>query len=344
MKALSILASGMVTSVGLDAPAACAAIRCGIDNFEETRFMDQGGEWIIGSAVPLDKPWRGKTKLINMIVPAIRECLTTVSNIPVESIPLILCIAETDRSGRLTGLDAQLIYEIETKSGVRFHEKSIVLPQGHIGGVGAIRFARNLIYKENIPFCLIAGVDSYLVAPTLAHYEAKDRLLTSKNSNGFLPGEAGAAVLVGPAGQTKEAELAILGIGFGQEKATVDSEEPLRADGLVQAIKAALADCGLPLHATDFRITDANGEQYYFKEATLALTRILRERKQEYDIWHPVDCIGEVGAAIGACVMGVALAAVKKGYSPGKRLLCHFGNDNGERAAMILSYIEKGAN
>src|SRR5260221_14676114 len=75
MNSIAILASGMVTGVGLDAPSSCAAIRCAIDNFSETRFMDQEGEWIIGSQVQLEQPWRGLPKLVHMVVPAIRECL-----------------------------------------------------------------------------------------------------------------------------------------------------------------------------------------------------------------------------------------------------------------------------
>ena len=63
-----------------------------------------------------------------------------------------------------------------------------------------------------------------------------------------------------------------------------------------------------------------------------------KERKEEFDIWLPVDCIGEVGAAIVPVILGMALAAAKKGYAPGNGVLCHFGNDDGQRAAMFLSY------
>ncbi|ENB5890801.1 TPA: hypothetical protein ACVGI1_005892, partial [Pseudomonas aeruginosa] len=51
-QALSIVASGMVSAVGLSAPASCAAIRCALDNFQETRFIDQGGEWLLAASVP----------------------------------------------------------------------------------------------------------------------------------------------------------------------------------------------------------------------------------------------------------------------------------------------------
>ena len=81
MKPVAILASGMVTGVGLNAASSCAAIRCAIDNFSETRFMDQGGEWIIGSQVPLEQPWRGLPKLVHMVVPAIKECLAAAGSV-----------------------------------------------------------------------------------------------------------------------------------------------------------------------------------------------------------------------------------------------------------------------
>ena len=47
---------------------------------------------------------------------------------------------------------------------------------------------------------MVAGVDSYLQQEVLDHYVELRRVLTASNSNGFLPGEAGCAVLVAPAG------------------------------------------------------------------------------------------------------------------------------------------------
>jgi 3-oxoacyl-[acyl-carrier-protein] synthase-1 len=334
MKPIAILASGMVTGVGLDAPSSCAAIRCAIDNFSETRFMDKGGEWIIGSQVPLEQPWRGLPKLVHMAVPAIRECLAHTRDVRPERIPLLLCVAEKERPGRLDGLDEFVFPEVQAELGVRFHPRSGVIARGRVSGGLAMLHARELIDSVRVPFCIIAGVDSYLVAPTLAAYEEKHRLLTSQDSNGFIPGEAGAAVLVGP---PSAGDLVCLGIGTGSEKATVESEEPLRADGMVQAFKAALDDAGGTMADVDYRVTDCNGEQYWFKEAALAVTRTLRVRKEEFEIWHPADCVGEIGAAIGPCALGVALAATRKDYAPGWRPLCHFSADNDERIALVLA-------
>ena len=93
----------------------------------------------------------------------------------------------------------------------------------------------------------------------------------------------------------------------------------------------------------NFRITDISGEQYHFKEASLALSRILRKRKEEFDIWHPADCIGEVGAAMGPVMIAVLKAASEKRYAKGARMLVHLGNDDGKRSAMVFSWQAVGS-
>lgn len=323
MKALAVRASGMVTAVGATSASTCAAIRAGINGFAETHFVDGAGEPIKGATVSLGSPVRGRGKLVQMAAAAIAECLPDVDP---EQVPLLLCVAEKDRPGRLPGLDDDLLREIEAKLGTRFHPKSSVVAEGRVGGAHAVKMA------EEWPLCLVASVDSYLVAGTVSSYDERERLVTSRNSNGFLPGEAAAAILLGA--PAKGAELVCTGIGFGQEKATIASEEPLRADGLLDAVR----NTGSTLDQVDYRIADVSGEQYGFKEAALLVGRALRKRKPSFPLWHPADCIGEVGAAIVPCALGVALAAAKKGYAPGPDVFCHFGNDDGSRAAIVLHY------
>ena len=331
---IAIKSTGLVTSVGLSAPAACAAIRAKISNPTETRFMGSDGEWIMAHQVPLEQPWRGRTKLAKMAAMAIAECLDQAPPDSWSGIPLLLCVAERGRPGRLDGLEDQLLPEIEQELGVRFAPESGVIPRGRISAIRALAEARKLIYAGSAPQVLIAATDSLLTWPTLSVYERDDRLLTSRNSNGFMPGEAGGALLVGR--PERRAELLCTGIGFGVEKAHIDSGEPLRADGLTSAIKAALADAGCALHDLDYRITDISGEQYYFKESALALSRVLRRPKEEFDIWHPPECCGEVGAAGGICSFAVSSSARHKMYAPGSNILIHSSSDAGRRAAAVL--------
>lgn len=340
---LSITGSGMVSGVGLIAPASCAAIRCAISNFQETRFMDSGGEWIIGSSVPLEKPWRGIPKLAKMLASVLRECIACEPSLNINKVPILLCLAEDDRPGRLQDLDNQILIETQKELEIRLHEQSNIIAQGRVGLATALSHARKLIYDKGFKHVLIAGTDSLLIGPSLQYYEDRERLLTAENSNGFIPGEAAAAVLVQRPRRGVEPQLICTGLGEGVEKATVEAEDvPLRADGMVQAIRSALTEAHFDFGDLDFRIADVSGEQYGFKEAALALTRILRQRKSMFDFWHPADCIGETGAAIGPCMLSVLFAGMHKGYCPGNKAIAHLGNDDGKRAAMVITYESAG--
>ena len=332
---IAIQSTGLVTAVGLSAQTSCAAFRAKIANSTETRFIDSSGEWIMAYQVRLAQPWRGLTKLAKMAAMAIEEALDRVPRTEWAQLPLILCVAEAERPGRLEGLDDLLFVQVCNELGASFAADSAVIAQGRVGVALALAQARNLLGRSKSSRVLIAATDSLLTWPTLSHYEQRDRLLTGRNSNGFMPGEGAGALLVGaPSGNV--GEFVCTGIGFAKEAAHIDSEEPLRAEGLSLAVKAALADAGCQMHDMDFRITDISGEQYYFKEAALALSRILRVRKEEFDIWHPAECTGEVGAAAGVAVICNAQAACEKQYAKGPNILAHMANDAGERAALSL--------
>ncbi|KQV98734.1 MULTISPECIES: 3-oxoacyl-ACP synthase [unclassified Rhizobacter] len=339
MTSIAIRQTGLVTSVGLTASTACAAIRAKISNPGVTRFIDPAGRPIAAHEVSLDKPWRGLHRLARMAAMAIEECLVGLGPEEKARVPLLLCVAERERPGREDGLDDRLFGEIQELLSTRFAANSAVVAHGRVGTAVALASAHGMLQDPQCPGVIVAGVDSLLSWPTLSAMEQGDRLLTDTNSNGFLPGEAAGAVLLGRAGSAR-AELRCLGVGFGVEKAHVNSEEPLRADGLATAIKQALVDAGREMHDMDFRITDVSGEQYYFKEAALALSRTLRRRKEAFDIWHPAECIGETGSASGLAVLCVAEAACRKGYTLGPNIVTHFGNDAGQRAAAILHYAE----
>jgi 3-oxoacyl-[acyl-carrier-protein] synthase-1 len=130
-------------------------------------------------------------------------------------------------------------------------------------------------------------------------------------------------------------------MGTDREKATIESEEPLRAEGLIHAIREAFREGGVTYEDVHYRITDLNGEHYKFKEMVLAMMRFQRTpRSKLFDLWHPIEYIGDVGAAIGPVVLGVALHAARKGYAVGPGVLCTFANDEGERAALVARYDE----
>ena len=336
---LSITASGLVTAVGFNTSASLAAIRAGISGAKQIGLWDrESGELITAAKVFLPHWWEGLGKLADLVAPAVRECLSAAPN-PDEEIPILLGVAAPDRPHRMEGLDDRLLDEVEYRLGLKHHPASAVINRGQISTVVGIQQARQLIEENRATYCIVAAVDSFLQQQVVEVYLDRRRILTSSNSNGFIPGEPGSAVLVARTESRSVASIEILGIGFGKEHATIESETPFRAEGLEKAIRHALAEARMDIYDVTYRITDLNGEHYKFKEAAFALMRFEHEPvKKEFQLWHPIECIGDPGAAIGPCVLSCALHAGQKDYGRGEVVLCHFGNDDGERAAVVTRY------
>ena len=174
---VAILASGMVTG-GSDAMPPLVARQ---SDAQSTTLL-KPASWIVkvsGSSEvrsSLEHPCRGLGKLVQMVVPAISECLAQVGGVASTSIPLLLCVAERHWMASRMSCTAKSRARLD----VRFHPRSASVPQGRIAGAVAIGHARELLYMEDVPLCLIAGVDSLLVSATLSSFEERNRLLTGR--------------------------------------------------------------------------------------------------------------------------------------------------------------------
>lgn len=328
---LTVHAFGMTTAVGLTGPASCAAIRARLDGFQETLFRF-GGERLRGAPVPLEEPWCGVSRLARLVAGPIAECLSRIQTLVPDQIPVLIGVAEADRPGRFADLDDLLMDEVQVALGLRFHPASRIVPFGRVAGAVAIREAARLLNEQGMTWVIVAGVDSYLSAATLAAMFDEDRLLTEKTVNGFIPGEAGAALLCGHAGKVG---LAIASLGLAVEQATIGSGRPLRGDGMTQAFRDALTAAGLTMAEVGYRLSTLNGEQHWFREIELATTRLLRGRHEAIDLWHPAGSVGEVGAAALPLALGLAVEAAEGGWAPGDPVLASCANDDGRCAALL---------
>jgi 3-oxoacyl-[acyl-carrier-protein] synthase-1 len=344
MAVMAVKASGLVTAVGLDAPATLAALRAHVSGVDTANLWDaESASYIQAARAPLKQWWEGAGKLIELLAPAVQECLTAAGTSP-DKVPLLIGTPSPDRPHKWADFDKQVLAQVGKKLGVSWHPASAVLPRGNVSGIIGLQMAGNLLLDKSIPGAIVAGIDSFLEQKIVVAYGNHRRILTPANSNGFIPGEAGAAILLTRGNSPgSSGELQILGTGLAKEKATINSEKPLRGDGLIEAVQQALTESGLPLHEIDYRITDLNGEHYKFKEANWVVARLFKKQRQRiFELWHPVDCIGEIGAASGPCVLAWALHAGQRGYAPGPAVLCHFSNDDEERAAAVVRFVPGG--
>lgn len=331
---LDIISTGMVTAVGLDAPSSCAAMRAGIDGFRETRFSAGADEALIGAPVPLPRGWIGEKRLAHLAAGAICEAFERVPDARGRT-ELILCLPEETRPGRPLRDPASLLGEIAKIAEIDTSMHSRVVAHGRPSGIVALEQARRILTAGSSPYVLIAGVDSYLTSHGVRHYLDHRRLLTQANPDGFIPGEAAAAVLCTRAASEG---VRLFGLGLSREKASIYNKEnlPLRGDGMVAAYRAAFDETGFEMNQLGYRISDLIGEAYYFKQTALASIRLIRGRHGFQDLWSPAESLGNVGAAVGPIMIGMAWMAAKKGYSAGDPVLVEASNDQGACGAAVF--------
>ena len=90
----SIVHAGLVSSVGLSAPATCAAIRGALTNHTQTRFMNARASGFSAHR----SLWRSLARTGETGTEcwplAIEECLTSIGDIERHQTPFLLCLAE----------------------------------------------------------------------------------------------------------------------------------------------------------------------------------------------------------------------------------------------------------
>lgn len=334
---MNICSMGLVCPVGLSSAPACAAMRAGISAFGELPYWDSENDTVIGAAVPgLDGLQFGE-RLIGLLVPALKECLSSAQGTQWSEVPLVVGLPEPTRPGVGSNVAREIIPRIEAALKVRFHPGlSQVVPHGHTAGFEGLGIARRLIDARTVSECLVCGVDSYLSASTLQWLDACNRLKRAGNSDGLIPGEAAAVVHLRR--EPTADSVQVVGLGYGQEAAPLMSGQPLLGRGLAEAAGDALNQAKWGFHDLDFRMADITGESYGFREHTLAEARLVTKvRKEPQPLWHAAEFIGDTGAASGLVQLAWLTTAMNRGYAPGPRALCFSSGLAGRRASAACS-------
>ncbi|WNG14689.1 hypothetical protein [Cystobacter fuscus] len=337
---LYVTSVGMVCPLGLRAETAYAAMRAGVKCFQESRYRDDNGEPIICSELsllPVDSTHR--ERLLVLLGLAVADAARGVDQTELAHMPLLVGTSEPERPGCISDLHAEVIVRLQREKGLLLNASlSHGISTGNTAGLRALAEARSLLERQPwVPGCFVAGVDSLVNAPAIWWLDENERLKRSDFPDGVIPGEAAACVLVTRKPRLRGSRLmAVLGLGFARETALPQSEEPLRAHGLVQASRAALVEAGLSISGIDFRLSDAAGESHSFKEVSLALSRMLRVNKESMPLWLPAESLGETGAASGLTALVMASMAMDRGHAPGTRAIAYTAAASGDRAVAVV--------
>lgn len=337
MNPVYVSAAGLACPVGLTWPSACAAMRAGISRKSISAYTDDMGREIVASYLQqlISEDASYEKRWLFLLIQALRDLMGDSGPRTLERMPILLVLppSSSDHPYAVNQVCAALSKEL----GARLSPDQLQLfGDGAYGGYVALQKGRESVHAGRA--CVVAAADSFLSARRLLALAEQQRLLVEGNSDGLIPGEAACAVLL--TSDRCHALGQVSGIGFAIEPSLLDNDTPLRAAGLVAAAQAALDEAGLELADLDFRLSDAAGESFYFKEQSLLVSRLLRARKPAFPLWLPAVSLGDTGAAAGLCSLLWALAAWDRGYAPGPRALACAGNAQGARAAIVLESVK----
>jgi 3-oxoacyl-[acyl-carrier-protein] synthase-1 len=257
---------------------------------------------------------------------------------------LILGVPEEQRAADLRQWFDQDLYALLQDRVLRhFHASSALLPYGNAAGVAGLQKARDLIDRGDVDACIVGGVDSFVNEVDLARLERTWRLHREGESNGQVPGEAAAFVAVGDARRWADAGGAgiVAGVGISVEESstTVLSEGHPTGQGLRRALEDAVREAEIDESAVGLRLTDLNGERFGAMDSMLALSRFYRAERDGLPIWHPAECVGETGAAVGALLLQIACHAFARNYAPSATVMCETASDGGHRSACVVKMV-----
>ncbi|MEX8519912.1 MAG: beta-ketoacyl synthase N-terminal-like domain-containing protein [Leptothrix sp. (in: b-proteobacteria)] len=344
-EAVFIVGLGACTAIGRSAWASAAAVRAGIAGFTQHPYMiDTAGEPMRAAIAPwIDINVQGVDRFEELLFPAIEEALAILDGQTIDSRRWALALGLPSPR---PGLPKNLAPDLLVRARRRFSNSiasAATFENGHAAGLIGLQAAVNKLRSGGLDGCIVAGVDSWIEPETLEWLEENDQLHSAgplNNAWGFIPGEAGAALLLMRESEVKKYHLeplaAVLFVGTAHEPKRIKTETVCIGEGLTAAFRATLA--GLPSGAlvTDI-YCDMNGEPYRADEFGFTALRTKEYFESASDFSSPADCWGDVGAAGGLLHLSLAAAASHKGYAKGELVFTWASAEMGERAAVLLA-------
>jgi 3-oxoacyl-[acyl-carrier-protein] synthase I len=340
----AITGLGLVTAVGHGAAETAAAVRAGLANLHEhpTFFpitKDPGwvdDEPLLCGAVPgLDPFLPGPKRLVELAAMALNDLVKSAGLARRDFANMALCVAlpALDEVVRSWGLSDLFVPDLLAKASLAAFPAVRVLHAGPTGMLELVKIAASLFEEGTVERCLLLGVDTYLDDDRLSLLDGRYRIRSARAVDGFLPGEAAAALVLEPRSVAEARGAPVLAtmsvLGVGDEPRAASGDRQSSGAGLCEALSALFAAGG---EDPAWVLCDLNGESYKSYEGGLALTR-LEQLASVQRLTHPADCHGDIGAATAGCLIGCAVMGLQRGYALAADATLFCGSDGGLRMA-----------
>ncbi len=233
------IAAGITSSLATGGEANTAAILCGYNNFSETDFfLERSTAPLKAGVLEYEDHLRGIPRVIRMLTSCLQDVQQQLpSYVNIRNCPWLITLPDTFRSDWTAAKHQQFLEGVFFLRGndltnVEFHRK------GRAGLGDALISAAQLLHQEGYPYVLLIGVDA-LVNDEAIHYfgsqndDYRGRLLSERDTDGFIPGECVSAVCLSafPSNTQSQTGIVCRGVGMGLEPVTMLSGGVLRGRG-----------------------------------------------------------------------------------------------------------------
>jgi 3-oxoacyl-[acyl-carrier-protein] synthase-1 len=340
---LAVVAAGLCCSVGYHLEAAACALRAGMDHFRQSAFVSPAGHPINVASLP-DELF-GHDRLQRWVGHAVRDAMRRLpdphSVFDRKRTAIVVLAADVARAHSDPEATAWLTWDALAAlrgDGTTDLPRLDVFSQGRAGLAHGLDHAWHMMQARRVEQVLLIGADTHLTAADIGEAIEAGRLFMPGNGDGFIAGEAAAAVVL----RLPEArsEVRIAGYDHAIESGRPDGSVPSRAQGLTQAVRGACAAAGIDPLALEFRLSDQNGEVFFAREAANAFTRVMHGGHKLAHLTL-ADKIGEVGAAAGPAMLAWLWHGMPRDDGPGATGVIHLASDRGLRCAAVVRHHPK---
>lgn len=310
---------GMITPVGSNTEMTAMSVRAGINRYQETEYLGQNFDPVRMALVP-DEAFTVKlegyvapnikssrqARLLQLVGTAAAELIPLME--PDVKVPLFIAGPEATTASK-PDVDSTFLKNLSDITGMNIDlQSSRCISTGRSGGLEAIDLAVRYLDSKYGSCAVVGGVDSFYDLEVLARYVKDERILGSDSMDGFVPGEAAGLIVLRSLEEldtVKHRSFArVFATGVGCEDGHIQSKAPYLGNGLASAFSRVLKSArpGAVTHI----YSSMNGEGYFSKELGVAMMRNSEYIHEDCTVHHPADCFGDLGAALGVVLTGLA--------------------------------------
>lgn len=336
-EAAVIVGSGALCAIGSGMRQVEASVRAGVGGQAESSVMNRRFEPMTLALVPEDvlepleallEPfaWTAAARrMLRLAAPPLREAAALLPD-PSLEVSLFIGLPER-RPNAVAPAGPSLLEALLIQSGLPLNiVVAETFPLGRASALLALDAGLRCLAQRRSRWVIVGGADTYLDLARLAELDAEQRILGQRVMDGFIPGEAAAFTLLTTAQSARqrslEAPVSVLGVGSALDPGHLYATEPARGEGLSDAMEALMAKCGPPPRPIRNTYAGLNGESFGAKEWGVARLRHTDAFAPDARIVHPADSYGDVGAATGALLLGLADASLRRDDRQGPVLVC----------------------